>query len=282
MSVAIPVLSNTLNKLPAITFSFWVMKIAATTLGETLGDFLSKGPEHGGLNFGYLLASVLVLGIFFATLIPQLRSRSFHPFLYWAVILSTSTAGTTMSDFMDRTLGLGYALGSAILIGLLICSLVVWRLVEGTISVSLVRTRRAEIFYWTAILCSNTLGTALGDYLADEEQGPGFGFMGSALLIGSVIAAVAIAYVIARVMRVANAAVYVGLFWAAFVLTRPFGATFGDVLARGHAEGGLGFGPAGSSVALAVILVVVILATSRKQSPDNAEVESAQKQDLSE
>ncbi|MBX3380669.1 MAG: hypothetical protein KF805_11300 [Phycisphaeraceae bacterium] len=264
-----------LNKLPAITFSFWVMKIAATTLGETLGDFLSKGPEHGGLNLGYLFASILVLAIFFATLIPQLRSRSFHPFLYWAVILSTSTAGTTMSDFMDRTLGLGYAVGSAILIGLLVSALVIWRLVEGTISVSSVRTRRAEVFYWIAILCSNTLGTALGDYLADEEQGPGLGFMGGALLIGSAIAIIAIAYFIARSMRIANAALYVGLFWAAFVLTRPFGATFGDVLARGHAEGGLGFGPAGSSIALAIILVGVILATSPRKPARTSDIANA-------
>lgn len=254
----------TLSKLPAITLAFWIMKIAATTLGETLGDFLSKGPEHGGINLGYALASLIVLGIFLATLIPQLFSTRLIPFLYWAVILSTSTAGTTMSDFMDRTLGLGYAKGSAILIAALIGALVLWRLVEGTISVSSVRTRRAECFYWFAILCSNTLGTALGDYLADVEQGPGLGFMGGAALIGGVIAAIAVAYFIARKAKLTNPALYVGLFWAAFVLTRPFGATFGDVLARGHTEGGLGFGPGGSSAVLGAILVGMILFTARR------------------
>lgn len=263
--------ASTLSKLPAITLAFWIMKIAATTLGETLGDYLSKGPEHGGIDLGYGLASLIVLGIFLATLLPQLAVKRFIPFLYWAVILSTSTAGTTMSDFMDRTVGLGYAKGSAILIALLVAALVVWRLVEGTISVSSVRTLRAEVFYWFAILCSNTLGTALGDYLADEQQGPGLGFMGGAALIGGVIAAIALAYFIARKSRATSAALYVGLFWAAFVLTRPFGATFGDVLARPVHEGGLGFGPGGSSAALAVILVGAILFTIRRSRWESKE-----------
>lgn len=257
---------SAVSKLPAITLAFWVMKIAATTLGETLGDFLSKNAESGGINLGYMWASVIVLAIFVATLVPQLLSSRYHPFLYWAVILSTSTAGTTISDFMDRTLDLGYAKGTAILIGLLVTALVTWRLVEGSISVSSVRSRRAEVFYWAAILCSNTLGTALGDYLADEEQGPGLGFMGGALLIGATIAVIAGAYLVARKLKLTNPTLYVGLFWAAFVLTRPFGATFGDVLARGHSEGGLGFGPAGSSAVLAAILIGVILFTSRRSA----------------
>ncbi len=258
------------SKLPAITLAFWVMKIAATTLGETLGDYLSKGPDHGGIGLGYLVASTIVLAIFFATLIPQLFVNRFIPFLYWAVILSTSTAGTTMSDFMDRTLGLGYAGGTVILVGLLATALVSWRLVEGSISVSSVRSRRAEIFYWAAILASNTLGTALGDYLADEEQGPGLGFMGGAALIGAVIALIFIAYLVAKKLKVTSISLYVGLFWAAFVLTRPFGATFGDVLARGHNEGGLGFGPAGSSAVLAVILIGAILFTMWRTSTSPA------------
>ena len=256
--------ASTRSKLPAITLAFWIMKVAATTLGETLGDFLSKGPEHGGIDLGYGLASLIVLGIFLATLLPQLAVKRFIAFLYWAVILSTSTAGTTVSDFMDRTLGLGYAKGSAILITALIGALVVWRRVEGTISVSSVRTLRAEVFYWFAILCSNTLGTALGDYLADEEQGPGLGFMGGAALIGGVIAAIATAHFAARKMKATSPALYVGLFWAAFVLTRPFGATFGDVLARPTHEGGLGFGPGGSSAVLAAILIGAILFTMRR------------------
>lgn len=254
------------SKLPAITLAFWVMKIAATTLGETLGDFLSKGAEHGGINLGYALASVIVLGIFLATLIAQLSVTRLIPFLYWAVILATSTAGTTMSDFMDRTLDLGYARGSMILITLLVGALVAWRLTEGSISVSSVRTLRAEMFYWFAILCSNTLGTALGDYLADEEQGPGLGFMGGAAVIGGVIVAIAGVYFIARRMKVSSPALFVGLFWAAFVLTRPFGATFGDVLARPTHEGGVGFGPAGSSAVLLAILVSLILWTMRRDT----------------
>lgn len=252
-----------LSKLPAITIAFWIMKIAATTLGETLGDFLSKEADHGGIGLGYLVASLVVLAIFFATLLPQLFSRRYIPFLYWGVILSTSTAGTTMSDFMDRTLDLGYAKGSAILVALLITALGVWRLVEGSISVSTVRTRRAELFYWAAILCSNTLGTALGDYLADEEQGPGLGFMGGAAIIGGLIALIAIAYLVARKIKCSSTTLFVSLFWLAFVLTRPFGATFGDVLARPTNEGGLGFGPGGSSAVLAVILVATIFITSR-------------------
>lgn len=251
------------GKLPAITLGFWIMKIAATTLGETLGDFLSKGAEHGGINLGYLTASLVVFAIFLGVLVPQVLSVRHIPFLYWSVILATSTAGTTMSDFMDRTLGLGYALGSAILISLLIAALATWRIVEGSISVSSVRSRRAEGFYWFAILCSNTLGTALGDYLADEEQGPGLGFLGGAVLIGAAIALIAAGYLTARRLKFAGPGLYVGLFWAAFVLTRPFGATFGDVLAREYDEGGLGFGPGGSSAVLAAILVGAILWTSR-------------------
>lgn len=265
-----PTSTSALSKLPAITLTFWIMKIAATTLGETLGDFLSKGPDHGGIGLGYLVASIIVLVIFLGTLLPQLFTHRYIPWLYWAVILSTSTAGTTMSDFMDRTLGLGYAKGSAILIGMLIAALIVWRVVEGSISVSSVRTRRAEVFYWFAILCSNTLGTALGDYLADEEQGPGLGFMGGAVLIGATIAVIAGIYLLARKLKVASVGLYVGLFWAAFVLTRPFGATFGDVLARGHDEGGLGFGPGGSSAVLAAILVAMIVWTTRRSASPSA------------
>ncbi|MFO0830857.1 MAG: hypothetical protein U0637_03330 [Phycisphaerales bacterium] len=254
------------GKLPAITVGFWIMKVAATTLGETLGDFLSKGPGDGGLGLGYMLASLLVLCIFLVTVVPQLLSRRYIPFLYWAVILSTSTAGTTMSDFMDRTLGLGYAAGSALLVAILVCVLVAWRVAQGSISVDSVRTVRAEVFYWSAILASNTLGTALGDYLADEEQGPGLGFMGGAAVIGSVLLLIAGAYALLRVTRASKPGLVVGLFWAAFVLTRPFGATFGDVLARGRAEGGLGFGPAGSSAVLGAVLVAMILWASRAEA----------------
>lgn len=234
------------GKIPAVTLSFWVMKICATTLGETAGDLLSMT-----LGVGYLWSSVILLAGFGTTLAAQLGVRRYHPFLYWSVILSTSTAGTTMSDFMDRTLKLGYTAGSAILLGLLVAVLGAWRAAEGTLSVSRVRTLRAEVFYWTAILISNTLGTALGDFLADDS---GLGFAGGAALIGGLIGAVALAYFFTKISRTA-------LFWAAFVLTRPFGATMGDVLTKKHEQGGLGFGTAGSSAVLAAVLVVVIVWT---------------------
>ena len=240
-----------LSKLPALTFLFWVMKIAATTLGETAGDLLSMT-----LNVGYLVSTLILMSGFVVVLVGQLRAKRYIPFLYWAVILATSTAGTTMSDFMNRTLGLGYATGSAILLAALLAVLVLWRIVERSLSVSDVRSFRAELFYWAAILVSNTLGTSLGDYLADDS---GLGFAGGAALIGGVIALVVLAYRFTSLSRVA-------LFWAAFVLTRPFGATMGDVLTKGRDEGGLGVGTIGSSAVLAAILIAVILYTMRRDA----------------
>jgi uncharacterized membrane-anchored protein len=232
-----------MNKLPAITLSFWAMKICATTLGETAGDLLSMT-----LNVGYALSSIILISLFLLTLIGQLRSRSYNPALYWTVILATSTAGTTISDFMDRTLGLGYATGSALLVTLLIAIFVIWYMSEKSLSVDHIESRRGELFYWVAILFSNTLGTALGDYLADDS---GLGFAGGALLIGSLIAAVVAAKYLTRISHVI-------LFWLAFVLTRPFGATLGDFLSKPLDHGGLGFGTVGSSAALAVTLILLV------------------------
>jgi uncharacterized membrane-anchored protein len=232
-----------MNKLPAITLSFWVMKICATTLGETAGDLLSMT-----LNVGYALSSIILISLFLLTLIGQLRTRSYNPALYWTVILATSTAGTTISDFMDRTLGLGYATGSALLVTLLIAIFTIWYLSEKSLSVDHIESRRGELFYWVAILFSNTLGTALGDYLADDS---GLGFAGGALLIGSLIAAVVAAKYLTRISHVV-------LFWLAFVLTRPFGATLGDFLSKPLDQGGLGFGTVGSSAALAICLVLLV------------------------
>ena len=238
-----------MNKLPALTLAFWIMKICATTLGETGGDLLSKT-----LHLGYAASSLVFFGAFAATLAGQLTAKRHIPWLYWSVILSTSTAGTTMSDYMDRTLGLGYARGSLILVGILSAVFIAWRWIEGTLSVDSIRTTRAEALYWTAILFSNTLGTALGDFLADDS---GLGFAGGALLIGSLIALTAAAARLTKVSRVL-------LFWIAFVLTRPFGATLGDVLTRGPAEGGIGFGTIGSSAVLAAVLAALVLNASRK------------------
>ncbi|WP_210116383.1 COG4705 family protein [Hymenobacter fodinae] len=240
-------MQTALKKIPEVTLLFWVMKICATTLGETAGDLLAQT-----LNVGYGVSSLLLLGVFLVVLAAQLVVSRYIPALYWAVILATSTAGTTMSDYMDRTMGLGYATGSALLVTLLAVILGLWRLSEKTLSVSTITTRRGELFYWTAILFSNTLGTALGDYLADDS---GLGFAGGALLTGSLLALVVLAYYFTRLSHVL-------LFWVAFVLTRPFGATFGDLLTKPVAKHGLGFGTQGSSLILFALLVILVAYTT--------------------
>ena len=240
-------LNDHANKVAKVTALFWVMKIAATTLGETAGDLFSMT-----LNVGYAISSLVLLGIFAVTLVAQLKSRQFHPALYWTVILATSTAGTTMSDFMDRTLGLGYATGSLILVCCLVTTLIIWRMVEKTLSVENINTPRAETFYWVAILFSNTLGTAAGDFLADDT---GLGFLGGAALISGVLLLIMALGRFTAISRIA-------LFWAAFVLTRPFGATFGDLLTKTPDKGGLGFGTIGSSAILAAILIGLVIYTS--------------------
>lgn len=248
-----------LRKVAEVTLIFWIMKICATTLGETAGDLLSMT-----LNVGYGLSSVILLSAFLVSLILQLRANAYHPVLYWLVILTTSTAGTTLSDYMDRTLGLGYATGALILVGLLITSLAVWYKSEGSLSVTDIRTFRPEMFYWVTILISNTLGTALGDYLADDS---GLGFGGGALLIGSGITLVALAYFFTKASRVF-------LFWIAFVLTRPFGATFGDLLTKPAEKGGFDLGTIGSSAVLFILLVglVVYEVVRRRKVPGAGEV----------
>ncbi|WP_285420766.1 hypothetical protein [Pseudomonas sp. efr-133-TYG-5] len=239
-----------MNKLPQITLAFWVMKICATTLGETAGDLLSMT-----LNVGYALSSLILISVFVLTLVAQLLAKTYKPLLYWIVILSTSTAGTTMSDFMDRTLELGYATGSMILIAILLAIFAAWRLSGDSLNVNKVQTFRGEMFYWMAILFSNTLGTALGDYLADDS---GLGFAGGALLVGSTIAVVVLLKYFTRISTVL-------LFWVAFVLTRPFGATLGDLMTKSHEKGGLDFGTIGSSAVLAGILLVMIVGASYAQ-----------------
>lgn len=239
-----------MKKIPEITIGFWVMKICATTLGETAGDLLSMT-----MNVGYAISSMILISFFFVTLVIQLFSKKYNPIIYWLVILSTSTAGTTMSDYMDRTLGLGYATGSAILITILLLIFATWRWSEKSLSVTNIATFKGEIFYWTAILFSNTLGTAVGDFLADDS---GLGFLGGAVLIGSLLILVILAKYLTKVSTVL-------LFWIAFVLTRPFGATFGDLLTKPYAKGGLNFGTIGSSLFLFSILTLLIIASMRKK-----------------
>ncbi len=235
------------NKVAQVTAIFWIMKICATTLGETAGDLVSMT-----MGIGYQWSSIILVGAFLIVLTLQLAARKFHPALYWMVILATSTAGTTLSDYMDRTLGLGYAKGALILVACLAAVLAAWHATERTLSVDRVTTRRAEAFYWTAILFSNTLGTAFGDFLADDS---GLGFVGAAGLIAGALGVVLLATYFTRANRVA-------LFWTAFVLTRPFGATFGDLLTKPVEKGGLDLGTAGASLVLGAMLLALVLYTT--------------------
>jgi uncharacterized membrane-anchored protein len=235
-----------MKKIPQITLAFWIMKICATTLGETAGDLLSMT-----MHLGYAISALFLLGLFAIALVSQLLSKKYHPFLYWTVILSTSTAGTTMSDYMDRTLGLGYARGSGLLCTLLLAVLALWRFSAPSISVKSITTFKVELLYWTAILFSNTLGTALGDFLVDESH---LGFGGSTLVIAGLLGLVILATFFSNISKTL-------LFWIAFVLTRPFGATVGDLLTKTKGQGGLGLGTVGSSFLLVSILVVFILFT---------------------
>lgn len=238
-----------MKKVAEVTLVFWIMKICATTLGETAGDMLSMT-----FNIGYGLSSIILIGFFIATLIAQLSVKKYIPVLYWLVIIATSTAGTTMSDFMDRTLGLGYATGASILAIMLVSILFIWYKSEGSLSVTDIKNFRPEMFYWITILISNTLGTALGDYLADDS---GLGFSGGAFLIGSLILITALLHYFTKISNVI-------LFWIAFVLTRPFGATFGDLLTKSTDKGGLDLGTIGSSAVLFGILTLLIFYVSVK------------------
>lgn len=233
-----------MKKIPEISAAFWIMKICATTLGETAGDLFSMT-----LNIGYALSSLFLILFFVIILQMQLRATKYNPLIYWFAILATSTAGTTISDYIDRSLKLGYALGSFILTIVLITILLLWKKSEKTLSVNQINSFRGEVFYWTAILVSNTLGTALGDFLADSSN---LGFLGGALLIGACLLLIFIAYYFSKISRIV-------LFWMAFIFTRPFGATFGDLMTKSKEKGGLNFGTIGSSLVLFVILITLIV-----------------------
>lgn len=235
---------NGMSKVPAVTLGFWVIKIIATTLGETGGDAVSMT-----LNWGYAISSTLFIAIFVAAVAAQISAKSFHPFLYWFVIIATTTAGTTMADFADRSLGIGYPGGSLILFALLMASLGIWYLQAGSISVDTVASPKIEMFYWTAILFSQTLGTALGDWMADTN---GLGYERGALVFAAGLAVVAAAYFYTNVSRTL-------LFWSAFILTRPLGATLGDLLDKPVANGGLAFGRFYASAILAVLIIGLIV-----------------------
>jgi uncharacterized membrane-anchored protein len=238
------------SKVPAVTLAFWVVKIAATTLGETGGDALSMS-----MNLGYGLSSLIFAGIFLLALAAQVSQKRYHPFNYWFVIVATTTVGTTVSDYLDRTLALGYTLSSVLLFACVLLVLALWRTSTGTVSVANIRSRKNEVFYWTTILASNTLGTALGDFLADTK---GFGYEGGALVFGGLIALVAAAYYFAKLSPTL-------LFWSAFILTRPLGATLGDLLTKPHSHGGLDLDRLSSSAAIAIFMAICIMLTNLRK-----------------
>lgn len=235
------------GKVPAVTLWFWVIKIAATTLGETGGDTVTMS-----MNLGYLIGTLMFVSAFAVAVTMQLAVRGFHAFLFWAVIVATTTAGTTLSDFLDRSLGVGYAGGSALLSIALVATLLAWKRYSGTVDMAAIASRKAEAFYWVTILFSQTLGTALGDWVADDQGGLGLGYGRCAALFGAALALVAAAYCWTRISRV-------GLFWAAFVLSRPLGAAVGDFLDKPHASGGLALSRVTASAVLAAFIVASIV-----------------------
>ena len=215
---------DAMSKVPEVTLLFWIIKIAATTLGETGGDALSMS-----LNLGYLVSTAIFATLFAVMVVAQIKAKRFHPALYWTTIVATTTVGTTLADYVTRSLGIGYTGGSSLLLLLLLASLAVWYWRMGTVSMSSVRTQKAEYFYWVTIMFSQTLGTALGDWVADSA---GLGYSGAAIIFGSLLALTAIAYFWTNISHTV-------LFWTAFILTRPLGAVLGDLLDKPRSHGGL-------------------------------------------
>jgi len=237
------------SKVPELTLIFWIIKIAATTLGETGGDAVSMS-----MGLGYLLGTAIFAAVFIAAVIVQIKAKHFHPIIYWTTIIATTTVGTTLADFADRSLGIGYAGGSSLLFILLMASLAVWYRVMGSVSVGSLNNPKSEMFYWVTIMFSQTLGTALGDWTADSA---GLGYGGSAILFGALIAVIAGLYFWTRVSRTL-------LFWAAFILTRPLGAVVGDFLDKPLNAGGLALSRySASAVLLAFILGCIFLFKNR-------------------
>ena len=232
------------SKVPEATLVFWMTKILATTLGETAGDAVSMS-----MDLGYLVGTAIFAVVFLCAVSVQIAAKSFRPIVYWTTIVATTTVGTTLADFADRSLGIGYAGGSLVLVAALATSLSLWWVTLGSVAIDTVRTPRAEVFYWTTIMLSQTLGTALGDWTADSAR---FGYGGAALLFGAVLVAIAVAYARTTVSRTA-------LFWAAFVVTRPLGAVVGDFLDKPVASGGLALSRYAASAALVVVMASIVL-----------------------
>ena len=245
--------ASALSKVPAITLGFWVIKVLATTLGETGGDALSMS-----MGLGYLVSTGIFMAAFVAAVVAQIAADRYRPWLYWTTIIASTTVGTTLADFADRSLGIGYSGGSALLLGLLILSLFVWYRTLGSVDVNTVSSPKSEFFYWLTIMFSQTLGTALGDWTADTAQ---LGYVGAAFIFGGLLLVVAAAYLWTKVSHTL-------LFWAAFILTRPLGAVVGDFLDKPIDHGGLALSRyTASAVLLALIVVGIALQTRRVGAP---------------
>lgn len=257
-----------LAKVPAVTLGFWIIKVLATTLGETGGDtvtmtWLGETTNHP-VPGGYLIGTAL-FGVLLVALVGlQIRARKFSPWLYWATIVASTTLGTTLADFADRSLDIGYLGGSLLLLACVLASLFVWHRTLGTVDVNTVTSPRQELFYWITITFSQTLGTALGDWIADA----GVGYSGGALVFGASLLALAVLYYTTKVSRVL-------LFWAAFILTRPLGATVGDFFDKPHAKGGLDLSRPLASAVLAAVIVVLILVLPQRPGSHTAQAEAA-------
>lgn len=259
---------RTISKVPAVTLTFWVIKILATTLGETGGDAVSMSwlgettanAGSSGLN-GYLVGTSIFGVLLVALASLQIRARRFNPWLYWATIIASTTAGTTLADFATRSIGLGYPGGSILLVGLVLVSLFTWYRALGTVDVNAIDNARAETFYWMTITFSQTLGTALGDWVADGS----LGYSGAAILFGAALSVLALLYFSTTVSRVL-------LFWAAFILTRPLGATVGDFLDKPVAKGGLDFSRPLATATLSIAIVLLILLVPQRAGSGNGEV----------
>jgi uncharacterized membrane-anchored protein len=258
VSTTTPSAADVLSKVPAVTLGFWIIKILATTLGETGGDtvtmsWLGETTSHAN-PYGYLIGTGIFLASLVALVILQIVARRFHPVLYWLTIVASTTAGTTMADFFDRSLGIGYTGGSAVLLLLVMASLATWYAFEHTINVDTVNTPRVEVYYWVTITFSQTLGTALGDWMADDA---GVGFLGGAAIFGGALAVIVALYYFTKLSRVL-------LFWAAFILTRPLGATLGDFLDKPHGSGGLDLSrPIATAVIGVAMLALIFLLPQR-------------------
>jgi uncharacterized membrane-anchored protein len=237
------------SKVPEVTLGFWIIKILATTLGETGGDTVTMT-----WDLGYLTGSAIFLTVLVVLMSCQISAKRFHPFLYWATIVASTTAGTTMADFATRSLGIGYAGGSALLLVCVLAVLGSWYWSQGSISVTTIRTPKVEVFYWATITFSQTLGTALGDWMADDT---GLGYTGAALVFGAALALVAAAYYRTRISHVT-------LFWTAFILTRPLGATVGDFLDKPLDHGGLALSRPLASAVIGVLIIACILFIPQK------------------